>query len=121
MISQNPLFLSAKFVAKDLVGDLLYWPVWWYSAGLFSFIRKRLVALKDFEEDIGLTVWVINWGKPMYGQYDFAGRLISIIVRTAGIIFKALQVMLFFILELILIVGWVVLPVVVVWQLIRSF
>ena len=121
MKSQNLLFLSLKFVAKDMVGDVLYWPVWWYSRGLVDFIKKRLTSIKEFEENIGLTVWIVNWGKPMYGQYDLAGKIISFFVRTAGIFYKAVRLMLYFLCQLILVVFWLGLPVVAVIQLVRYF
>lgn len=119
MKSQNPALLSVKFVAKDVIGDVLYWPVWWYSRGLVYFIKKRLHSLKSFEEDIGLTVWIVNWGKPMYGQYDLAGKLMSFFFRTLGILWKILQLMFYFVIEVILLILWLFLPILIVWQLVK--
>ena len=108
-----------KYVAIDLVGNVLYWPVWWYTVGLKDFVLGRFVAIKRFEGDIGLTIWVVNWGKPMYGQYDIGGKIISFIIRTLGIIFKVVQLLIISILEMVLIVVWVLVPLLAIFQLIR--
>lgn len=116
MKSQNTMLLSAKFVAKDVVGNVLFWPVWWYSVGFWGFLKKRRDSIRNFEEEIGLTIWVVNWGKPMFGQYDVPGRIISFVFRTGGIIFKAVQLIVYLIIQMLLIVGWLVLPPFFVWQ-----
>jgi hypothetical protein len=120
MKSQNTILLSAKFVAKDVIGDLLYWPVWWYSVGFVSFIRKRILSLKNFEEDMGLTIWIVNWTKPMFSQYDIAGRIISFIFRTFGIFYKMVAVMFYFLAQVIMIFLWVLLPPFFVWRLLAA-
>ncbi|MFA5076423.1 MAG: hypothetical protein WC480_03345 [Patescibacteria group bacterium] len=116
MKSQNLALLSAKFVAKDLVGDILYFPVWWYSVGLVKFIKRRLHSIASFEESIGLTVWILNWAKPMYGQYDIAGKIISFIFRTIGIFWKGLELMFYLVLSLIMLLVWLGLPILVVYE-----
>jgi len=121
MKSQNPGILAVKFVAKELVGDVLYWPLWWYSRGLVDFIKKRIKGITEFEENIGLTIWVINWSKPMYGQYDIAGKLISLVIRTLGIFWKGLQLMVYLLVQVILLILWLVVPLLAVYGLWRQF
>lgn len=119
MKNQNLALLSVKFIAKDIVGEILYWPVWWYSRGLVAFIKKRLVSVKEFEQDVGLTVWIINWAKPMYGQYDIQGKIISFIMRTVSILYKVIIIMLYFLLQAVMSIIWLGLPIVIVWQIIK--
>ncbi|MFA5359110.1 MAG: hypothetical protein WC310_04835 [Patescibacteria group bacterium] len=117
MKSQNPFILSARFVVKDIVGNFLYWPFWWYSSGLAGLIKRRFIALKLFESNIGLAVWVKNWTKPMYGQYDITGKIISFVIRTFFILFKVVLIILYFILQLAMITFWIGIPIFVIFQL----
>lgn len=99
------------------VVSVVTWPLWWYSRGLALYLRRRIHSLHGFEESIGLTVWVVNWGKPMYGQYDVTGYVISFLVRTVGIIFKILQLLIYTLGQLVLIVLWLGLPLLILIEL----
>lgn len=113
------MLLSAKFIAKDIVGDLLYWPLWWYSRGFARFLQRRRHSIKEFEEDIGLTVWIVNWTKPMYGQYDLAGKIISFIIRTFGIMLKLLMMAFYLLLQVVIVLVWLLAPPFLLWQLLK--
>ncbi len=106
---------AAKFIGRELIGDFFSWPIWWYSTGLVRLVRRRWQALVAFEASIGLTVWVINWTRPMFAQYDLTGKMISVFMRTVLIGLKTIQVMLYGLLELVGIVAWVLLPLVAGW------
>ncbi|MFA6534525.1 MAG: hypothetical protein WCT37_05155 [Patescibacteria group bacterium] len=120
MKSQNLLLLSGKFIAKDIVGNVLYWPVWWYSAGLAIFVKERWQSLRDFEGEVGLTVWIVNWFKPMYGESDLVGKAISFVMRTVMIVFKAWQIALYFFCQVAVVAIWLLLPPVAVWQVVKG-
>jgi len=76
----NNLGVYAGKILVDLVRDIIYFPVWWYSRGL----KQLLLKLKDFltnkEKSLVFFVWVKNIFRPMYSQYDWAGVLISFFV-----------------------------------------
>jgi|GEM_PF-183402 len=115
MNTSSAVLSSARFVVKELIGDFITWPVWWYSTGLVRFLRRRWQALVAFEASIGLTVWVINWTKPMFAQYDILGKAISLVMRTILIAVKTVQLMIFGVLQAVFVAGWLMLPVVTVW------
>ncbi|MEK7139296.1 MAG: hypothetical protein AAB817_01205 [Patescibacteria group bacterium] len=117
MTSQNVFMTAAGFVGRELIGGMLYYPIWWYGAGLLAFLKRRGQSLQNFEASVGLTVWIINWTTPMFGQYDIWGKIISFGVRTAVIIFKSAQVVLYCLGQLVMILGWLGLPMIVVWEL----
>lgn len=115
MNTSSAVLSSARFVVKELIGDFITWPVWWYSIGLVRFLRWRWQALVAFEASIGLTVWVINWAKPMFAQSDILGKAISLVMRTILIAVKTVQLMIFGVFQMVFITGWLILPVVTVW------
>lgn len=73
---------------QESIGSVLYYPIWWYTHGaVYAFMqyRKRVIFLSSF---LAIQVWVQNWFKPMYGQYDIGGRIISFFIRTIQIIVR---------------------------------
>lgn len=75
-----------KFVGIDLVGSVVWFPVWWYTKGLQRVVMASVRALQFRIREYGFGIWIRNFFVPMYGQYDFAGRLISVLVRFAVLI-----------------------------------
>lgn len=120
-MTNNVLITSLKYVAKDLVGDFLYWPVWWYTKGLLNAIKLSLASIKNQQEALGVSIWIKNIFTPMYGQYDWEGRLISFVIRLIQIISRAILLVIWTILSLIPIILWIVLPVIVIIQIYFNF
>jgi hypothetical protein len=48
---------------------------------------------------------------PMFGQYDFQGRIVSFLVRIANIFFRTIMLFVWFIFVLILFLIWLALPI----------
>lgn len=119
MNTASVVWSSVGYISRELIGDFLSWPLWWYSTGLVRLVRRRLQALVAYEASVGLTVWIINWTRPMFAQYDLAGKIISFGMRTILIGLKTLQVMLYGILQVLLIIGWLAVPLVAGWGVVR--
>lgn len=111
------IFLS--ILTKETLGEFLYWPIWWYSFGAWRFIIGRWRSFLAFEARSGLTVWVMNWLKPMYGQRDWRGKVISIVMRTLTIGWKVLTIVVYFLGQLILVALWLGLPLLAAQQLVK--
>ncbi len=118
MKSQNISATVLQFLAKELLGGFLYWPVWWYSVGLRDHVRNCWHSLHDFETNsVGLTVWIVNWTRPMFAQRDVAGKIISFFMRTVIIIGKSIQLLIFGLIQLLSVLAWVAIPLIALWQL----
>lgn len=107
----------AKYLFGEVIGDVFYAPVWWYSRGflkLLGGLRDRLVF---FERSLGLRLWVHNLGKPMYGQYDVAGKLISFFMRFVVLFWKMIEFLFYLIFLVLWALAWLLLPLLVVWQI----
>ncbi len=70
-----------QFFLVDVLGSVLYFPVWWYTEGFFEvigFVRQRLgYRWRAYS----FALWMKNFFVPMYGQYDLAGRVVSVFMR----------------------------------------
>lgn len=110
-----------KFILIDIFLDALYAPVWWYSAGLVGTLRKLYRATQEGAQIIGITIWAKSLFRPMYGEYSWQGRIISFFMRIVVLIFMTLQMVVWLGILLVLLLVWLALPPMIVWQIIRVF
>jgi hypothetical protein len=117
MPTNNFLFYFGQ-ICLDLVRDLVFFPIWWYTQGLMELLKKVTGFWSDSLKGLNLLVWLKNILVPMYGQRDVAGVLISIGMRIVQIIFRGLGFLILLILGTAIIVLWLILPFLIVWQII---
>ena len=120
-MTQNIVIQAIKQIVIDLVGEILYFPVWWYTQGLMRTISYVIASIKNTNRNLALGLMFRNLLKPMFGQYDREGRLISFFMRIILILFRLVVFILLSILYLLIIIFWIFLPVVAVWGIIRNF
>ncbi len=114
-------YSSAKFITVDLIGDILYWSIWWYTKGLIKAALFCWQEIKAQEQRLGLSIWLRNIFTPMFGQYDLEGRIISFFIRLFQVIARALILLIWTILVFILFFVWLVLPIIIVYEIIDNF
>jgi len=107
-----------SIIFAEILGKILYFPVWWYTLGLFKKIKKIIKTLKDRERSLGLSVWMKNILVPMYGQTDFSGRIISFFIRLFQIFFRSFIMFFWTIIALITVLLWIAIPIMIVLALI---
>lgn len=117
MTHQNIVWLSIRYVIIDLIGRVLFFPLWWYSRGLIKTIKWAFRAIRDEEHALAVGVWIENLFVPMYGQYDWQGRIVSFFMRLAQIIFRLLFLLVWAAMILMVVVLWVILPLVVGYEI----
>jgi len=118
MRAKNSLtYSSLKFVLIDLIGDILYWPIWWYSKGLVQTGLFCLNEIKSQYQILGLGTWLKNIFTPMFGQYDWEGRIISFFARLIQIIARTALLITWTIVILILFLAWIILPIFIFYQI----
>lgn len=114
----NNLAASAfKYIIIDLIGDILYWPIWWYSKGLLKTTKASIQAITNQEKSLGLSIWVKNIFTPMFGQYDLEGRIISFFARLIQIIVRGIMLLVWTIVVVLFYLLWLILPVLVTYQI----
>jgi len=117
MMTNNFALYGLKILG-EIVRDFVYFPFWWYSAGLWQTVKGLLAFLKNRQKSLALFVWMRNIFTPMYGQYDWQGRLISVFIRLVQIIFRGLLMILWSLFALAVLFFWLAFPLFVVYQII---
>ncbi len=120
-MTQNVFISALKSLVLDLIGEILYFPLWWYGLGLKQVVLNVGRSIKNTSRDLALPLLFKSLFKPMFGQYDREGRIISFFMR----IFVTLsRLVFFFFLSLLYLIGlilWLLLPVLVIGGLIYNF
>ncbi len=117
MTLSSAIFDFSKIIF-GLVTDIIYFPIWWYTAGFVRILQWSKKYLHDRLQANGLMVWLKNIFTPMYGQTDWAGVLISFLTRCLQIIFRSLAMLFWLLVVIILNLVWLAVPIIVVNQLI---
>ena len=100
----------AQLLVVDLAGSIAWFPVWWYTKGLAKVVQAALGALRYRMQAYSFRVWIRNFFVPMYGQYDWTGRLVSIFMRTVVLIGRVIAIVVELMVYLLGIICWLLLP-----------
>jgi len=115
------IFLSSlKFIFIDIIGDFLYWPIWWYTGGF----KERLIwfggQVKMTWKSLALGLWLKSMFKPMYADRSFLGRAISLVMRILILIWKLVWFILWLLIIIAVLFLWLAAPVAVVYAIIQQ-
>lgn len=114
----NSITLVLKLIFVDIIGDAVYFPLWWYSRGLVRVFKRMLERIGGHEASLGVSLWVRSLFIPMFGQYDATGRIISFIMRFIQIIARSAILIVFTAAEIVFLLVWIVLPIFVLQEII---
>ena len=117
----SAVFNSIILGLIDLIQSFLYWPIWWYSAGLVGVIKFCGQEIIDQQARLGLMIWIKNIFTPMYGQYDIEGRIISFFVRLVSIIARFILLLVWIIIIFLILVVWISLPPLIIYEIFIFF
>lgn len=118
--SYNPLVDGLRFVSVELIGAVLYYPIWWYTAGMVLTLKGCMRSIAEQYQYVGLGVWVKNIFVPMFGQYDWEGRLISFVVRFLQIIVRSIVMVIWISIVVACFGLWLIAPLYIVYQISRQ-
>lgn len=107
---QSRVGAVAQLLFVDLIGSIAWFPVWWYTQGLGKVSNAALRALRYRAQSYAFLIWIKNFFVPMYGQYDWTGRLISVFMRTVVLIGRLIAIVLEAWVYLLGILIWVLAP-----------
>ena len=105
---------AITFIVVDLVGDFVFFPLWWYTGGFVRMLRRAKRWLDDVRVMMSIGVWVRNIFVPMFAQYDISGRLISFAVRLANIIGRSIALCIMAVLILLTVLIYIIIPPVLI-------
>ncbi|OGF25547.1 hypothetical protein A2331_01635 [Candidatus Falkowbacteria bacterium RIFOXYB2_FULL_34_18] len=116
MVTNNFIAYSIKILGET-AWDILFFPFWWYSYGLVERAKSIIAFLDHRQKSLALLVWIKNIHKPMYGQEDWRGRVISFLMRLTQVIIRSIMMLFWVIVGITLFFIWLVLPLFVVFQI----
>lgn len=109
-MTKSHFLISAPQAILRFLGNILFFPLWWYSFGFIRFAQRIISFWRGEQRSLGFNVWLKNLFVPMYGQHDFAGRLISFFIRLIQIIVRGLALLFWLFIGLALMFAWLALP-----------
>jgi len=119
---KNTLIAQAfKSIFVDIVWQIVYFPIWWYSQGLRQTIFYAGNSIKNAARMLALPLMFRNLFKPMFGQSDRTGRAISFFMRLILTLSRTIVFVLAVFFYAGVLIFWVLLPVFVVWGIITNF
>lgn len=80
-MAQSAPVLAIKYFFGDILLGILYFPVWWYGAGLVFMLGWLKRSFTTANRWLNLSIWIKNLFVPMYGERGFSGRVISFFMR----------------------------------------
>lgn len=92
--------------------DIFYFPIWWYTKGAIRGLRAVWGLAKDGNARLAPGLWLKNIFVPMFGQYDWQGRMVSFFMRSVQIVFRSVALVGWFFLCVVLWLAWLSLPAV---------
>jgi len=116
MVSNNFALYSLKIVT-EIFKDIIMFPIWWYTRGFYYCLKGVWRFLKNRQDSLSLFVWVKNVFKPMYGQTDWQGILISIFIRVMQIFARSIAMVFWLLCSFIAIVLWLLVPLLVSYEI----
>ena len=109
------LILNRLLVEAAL--DILYFPIWWYTRGAGHAVLWCVNLLRNGNSSLGPGIWLRNIFVPMFGQYDWQGRIISFFMRLVNVIGRGFALVLWGFFCTLLFVFWLALPIIMVWSI----
>ncbi len=116
MLTHNFAVYGAKILG-ELAGSVAYFPFWWYSRGLAALMSRLKRFVINQEKSLAFFVWLKNIHRPMYGQYDWQGRVISFFIRLAQVIIRGLIMVFWLFFALAVCLFWIILPFFIFYEI----
>lgn len=107
-------------LAIEFFLDFLYFPIWWYTKGLKNHLLVCVDMVRSVNRQFAPGLWLRNMFVPMYGQYDWQGRIVSFFMRLANVICRGIALFVWLLIMMGVFFLWLLFPVFVVYMLITS-
>jgi hypothetical protein len=119
-MTENIFVKILKTLFLDWLGEILYFPIWWYGPGLKKICLRTWQKVRRLGVNLALLILLRNIFRPMFGQYDRAGRAISFVMRLLLLFFRLLIFAVLSLVYFLLVLVWIFLPILLLWQLLNN-
>lgn len=100
-------------VLTAMVADALYFPIWWYTEGLFGALMAGWNSVRGTARSFMIDVWLKNLFVPMFGRYDWQSRLISFVVRLVQVVARSMALLVWAAVVTVAFAVYLVLPLII--------
>lgn len=100
----------ARLMFVDLIGSVFWFPVWWYTSGAKKMVEWCVEGLRYRAKQYAFGIWIRNFFVPMYGQYEWTGRAISVFMRFVVIVFRGIALAIEALAYLTFAIAWMTIP-----------
>jgi len=112
------LVLQRMFL--EFLIDFIYFPLWWYTDGTKRAVKFLFDLIIVVNIQLSPFLWLKNIFVPMFGQWDWQGRLVSFFMRLANVIFRFIALLIWVFIVFVLFLIWLALPLFIVFMLLNS-
>ncbi len=119
-MAQSTTSRALLFIGREFVGDVIYFPVWWYSRGLSLTASSLMRSWERLVDHLSLRILWRTMGKPMYGDYTRSGRIISFFFRIFLLVTRIIVLAVWTAVDVVLFILWLAGPVVAIAMLLRQ-
>ena len=119
-MARSLTYRATTYVLRDLIGDVLYFPIWWYSAGIRLAWRRFERQWFSLFDRLGLKYLLLNMGRPMYGDYTRSGKIISFFFRLLLVGWSFILMAIWSVAVLAVFAIWLAAPVLAAAMLVRQ-
>lgn len=116
-LKQNIIVAAGRSIVIDIIGDVLYFPIWWYTSGLKYRLKRFTQSISEMADHLALRLLLLNIFRPMFAQYDRTGRIISFFMRIVILIARSVYFGIYMILQTLIVIVWLLLPVLIAYRI----
>jgi len=109
---------TIRFVAIDFAWGVIRFPVWWYTAGFLKVVNHLSLQAGVLAKSLNIKILSRYLLKPMFGQYDIWGRIISFIMRIVQFVILIIIASVYTLTMVILAILWLLLPLFIVYNIV---
>jgi hypothetical protein len=119
MFARQEIIYSIRLIVVDLIRQLVYFPIWWYSAGLALAVKFLGRGIKIGNQRLAIKILFKYWFKPMYGQTDWQGKIISFFMRTVLLIWRLFLFLCWLVALVVIFLTYLSLPIFTIYQIVK--
>ena len=108
---------TIRFVLIDFALNVVYFPVWWYTTGLLKVVQLINREAGGLIRSLNLRTLARFLFKPMFGQNDIVGRIISFYVRSVHFTVLTVYTVVYTIVMSLLLVVWILIPPMIAYMI----
>ena len=109
------VFIKDLFL--DVVWEILYFPLWWYSRGLKNTGFFCLRKIKDAWRFSALSIILHSFFKPMFAQRGWDAYVLTLMVRCWQVFWRFVGMSIFSIFWFCIFLAWIILPIFIIYKL----